>query len=124
MLLDYTTLQVGQQVAVAQNGSWTIQNQGVYRVTKVNKVKVVVERVSDGYQREFSVRRRQELTKYDAGYHTAFLESVEDQERRIQQKIHEQAIRAAWAAVEQAGRDRNMQALQAAIADLNRLGVK
>lgn len=116
-MLDYTTLKVGDQVAVARSGGWSIMNEGVYRVVKINKVKIVVERVSDCYQREFSVKRRCEMGSTDR-YRSACLETVAEQEARIERRQQEAAKRQAWSAVEQAARDKDFTALQKAMAVL------
>lgn len=118
MIMDYTTLKVGDIVAVACYGSWSISNQGRYRVTKVNKVKVVVERVSDNYRREFSVRKRSEMGVTASAYHSAFLETVEEQDTRMAAQAKEEAKRHAWDRVEQAVRDKNFAALQKSMAVL------
>jgi uncharacterized protein YceH (UPF0502 family) len=118
MIMDYTTLKVGDIVAVARHGSWDISNQGEYRVVKVNKVKVVVERVSDNYRREFSVRKRSEMGVTASVYHNAFLETVEDQDARMAARAKEAAKRHAWNRVEQAARDKNFAALQQAMVNL------
>ena len=117
MIMDYTALKVGDIVAVACYGSWSILNQGRYRVTKVNKVKVVVERVSDNYRREFSVRKRSELGNAVNAYRT-FLETVEEQDARMAAQAKEAAKQHAWKRVEQASRDKNFAALQKAVANL------
>lgn len=116
-MLDYTTLKVGDQVAVAYPGGWSIMNQGVYRVVKANKMKVIVERITDGYLREFSVKRRCEMGALDR-FRAAYLETVAEQEARIERRQQEAAKRQAWSAVEQAARDKDFTALQKAMAVL------
>ena len=116
MIMDYTTLKVGDIVAIASSGSWRIFEHGHYRVIKVNKVKVVVERVSDGYVRNFSVRKHVEIG--GGGYYQSFLETVDEQAARIAAREKEAAIRASWETVEQAARDKNFAALQQAMANL------
>jgi hypothetical protein len=117
MIMDYTTLKVGDIVAVALHGSWDISNQGAYRVVKANKVKVVVARVSDGYKREFSVRKRSEMSSVGS-YYNAYLETVEEQNARIAQRQQEVDKRSAWAAVERAAKDKDFAALQQAVEKL------
>lgn len=118
--LDYTTLKVGDEVGVARTGSWNIHSEGIYTVVKANKMKIVVQRVSDGYQREFSVKRRCEAGASDR-YRGAYLESVETKRARDAQQQREREVRSAWAAVEQAGRDKNISKLRQAVADLELL---
>lgn len=119
-MLDYTTLKVGDQVAVARSGGWSIMNEGVYRVVKVNKVKVVVERVSDGYQREFSVKRRCEMKSNDH-YRAGYLETVAAQEARIEAREREAAVRNAWRKVETAAAQRDLNTLRQSVAALEAL---
>ena len=118
MIMDYTALKVGDIVAVVCYRSWDISNQGRYRVTKVNKVKVVVECVSDNHRREFSVRKRSELGDTASAYYGTFLETVEEQDARMAAQAKEAAKRHAWNRVEQAARDKNFAALQKAVANL------
>jgi hypothetical protein len=67
---DYSTLYVGQVVHVYYNG----RHQGSsYRVVKVNKVKVTLERESDKHIRTFSVKRRFELDGFSQPFRTAYL---------------------------------------------------
>ena len=115
-MLDYTTLQVGQQIAVARHLSWKVISQGIYRVSKVNKMKVEVTRDSDGYTRQFSVKRRCEVgNTFLTG---AFLETVETQKARQAVESERRDRAAAWHAVQEAARDRDEQALVAALANL------
>ena len=118
--LDYTTLKVGDEVGVARTGSWDVHSEGVYVVVKANKMKLVVQRKTDGYERVFSVKRRCEADASDR-YRAAYLESVADLQQREARKQREREVRSAWAAVEQAGRDKNMSKLRQAVADLELL---
>ena len=118
--LDYTTLKVGDEVSIARTGSWSIHSDGIYKVVKINKIKVFVQRVSDGYERVFSVKRRCEAGASDR-YRSAYLESVETKRARDAQQQREREVRSAWAAVEQAGRDKNISKLRQAVADLELL---
>ena len=79
---DYSTLAVGQSVAVSRFGSRFIHNEGVYTVAKVNKVKVILARDTDGYVRTFSVKTRKELGALAYKYFEAFIESVSDLQAR------------------------------------------
>jgi hypothetical protein len=118
-MLNLNTLQVGQKVAVARYGSWTIMSEGVYIVAKADKVKVVVKRESDGYERTFSVKKGTE--KGSTRYHSAFLESIEDRDARIVKKNAENEVRLAWSKAEQAAQSKNISALRQAMADLELL---
>ena len=120
MINDYSSLNVNDTVAVARPGSWQIHSEGIYRVVKVNKLKVVVERESDGYQRVFSVKRRCEMCA-GSHYRAAYLESVDSMLKREAQLQRERDVRAAWADVEQAGRVKSWTALQAAVSKLQKL---
>ena len=117
MIMDYTTLKVGDIVAVARPGTWDIMNEGNYFVVKVNKMKVVVERASDCYQREFSVKRRCEAKSTDR-YNAPYLETVEEQQARIAKRQQIAARREAWRKVELAANRQDLAALRQAVVAL------
>ena len=124
MIMDYTTLQVGQQVAVAKPSSWSITNQGVYIVIKVGKVKVVVRRLGDNYERTFSVKKRREMGEFAGDTYTAaFLETVAEQEFRIAQRAREVEARATWREAEAAAASKNLVLLKQIVADLEQMSV-
>ena len=56
MTFDLNTLKVGQEVAIAHSGSWNIHYYFGYEVVSISpkRTKIVVKRVSDGYERTFS----------------------------------------------------------------------
>ena len=56
--MSYT---VGQVVGILRTGSWSTVAQGKYTVTAVNKVRVELARVGDGYVRKFSVKTGKEF---------------------------------------------------------------
>ena len=120
MIMDYTTLKCGDLVAVARPGSWGVMNEGNYIVVKANKMKVVVERASDRYQREFSVKRRCEAKSTDR-YHAPYLELPETQAARIERRNQEVAKRQAWSAVETAAVQKDIAALRRAVAALEEM---
>jgi hypothetical protein len=124
MIMDYTTLKVGDRVAVAKPTSWSTTNQGVYVVDKVNKVKVIVKRASDGYLREFSVKKRREMGPFAGDTYTAaYLETVAEQEARLEQRKREVALREAWGRVELAASRKNLAELKAMMAELEQMVV-
>ena len=119
--MDYTTLKVGDQVAVARSGTWSTHNQGIYTVVKANKLKIVVQRNSDGYERTFSVKRSCEagtLSRWDS----AFLEPVEEQQARIATREHAASIRMQWSKMESAVSNKDLAALKELITELDALG--
>ena len=59
--MSYT---VGQVVGVFRTGSWKTSAEGKYTVTKVNKVRVEIARIGDGYARVFSIKTGKELTEF------------------------------------------------------------
>lgn len=121
MIKDYAALKVGDTVAVAKHGSWSICNQGIYVVTRVNKVKVTVQRVSDNHERVFSVRKRCELGKFADAYHNAFLETVEEQTARVELQRREVEIRNMWRAAEGAAAQRNLTQLKDLVTKLSQV---
>jgi histidyl-tRNA synthetase len=100
MIEDYSTIKVGQQVSVQSRG----HSEGVYEVTKVNKMRVEVKRISDGYERAFSVKTQIELNRlYRDRYNTARIETVHtkmvreacEAARRIKRELFDKAAEAA-----------------------------
>lgn len=120
MINDYTTLTVGQKVAVARTGSWRTSDEGIYTVVKANKVKVVVARDTDGYERTFSVKKRVEMNN-TSHYYSAYLETVEEQQARIDRRLNEGKIRNAWLNVEKAAASKNLEDLRKYMAELEAL---
>ena len=118
--LDYSTLKVGDEVSVARTGSWDTRSEGVYVVVKANKMKVVVQRKGDGYERSFSVKRRCESGASDR-WRSAYLETVADKEEREARQRRERDVKQAWAAVEQAGRNKSVDSLREALHTLAKL---
>lgn len=121
--LNYATLAVGQEVAVSRSGNWRTHNEGVYTVVKANKLKVVLQRVSDGYQREFSVKRKVELGKSESRWNSPYIESVQDMQRREAQYAAERDRRQTWADAEQAARDKDLTKLKAIVDKLSQIAV-
>lgn len=93
-------LKAGDKVGIARGGSWRVRSEGIYTVSKVDKVKVVLQRESDKHERTFSVKTGDE--KGSSKYRSAFLEPVESQEARNKQQAREQEWSAAWSALEAA----------------------
>lgn len=118
--MDYSKLAVGDQVAVARMGSWDVHSEGVYTVVKADKIKVIVQREGDGYERTFSVKKRSEMGKDDR-YRAAYLEPVADKAARDALQQRRRDVNRAWSAAEQAARDKKVSALRAALADLELL---
>lgn len=116
--LDYSKLAVGEEVAVSRSGNWRTHNEGVYTVVKANKLKIVLQRVSDGYTREFSVKRRVELGKMETRWSSPFIETVADMEKREAQYAAERDRKQAWSDLEQAARDRSPAKVREAMAKL------
>jgi uncharacterized protein YceH (UPF0502 family) len=121
--LDYSTLKEGQYVAVSRTGNWRTHNEGVYRVVKANKLKVVLERQVDGYTREFSVKRRVELGKNESRWSSPFIEAVADMEKREAQYAAERDRKQTWSEAEQAARDKDLAKLKVIVAKLEQMAV-
>ena len=107
--LNLNTLKEGDHVAVACHGNWNISSQGFYIVKKANKVRIIVARERDGYEREFSTRTGVE--KGSERYRSAFIETVADQQSRTEANKYTQSVLAAWSLVEEAGKRKNFAAL-------------
>ena len=117
-------LQVGQRVAISRWGNWRATSQGIYIVAKVNKLKVVLKRESDGYERVWSVKRNVEIGTYGVGKgekyveRNTFIESIESMEARNVKRQHEAMVNGLWRDVEEAAKRKNMTALKDLIAQL------
>ena len=115
---DYSTLAVGQSVAVSRFGRRFIHNEGLYTVAKVNKVKVILARDTDGYVREFSVKTRKELGALAYKYLETFIEPVSDFQAREEKYQKERDVKTLWVGAEQAARDKNLDTLKDLVAKL------
>ena len=115
------TLKAGDVVSVARTGGHGIQSQGLYRVVKANKVKIVVARETDGYVREFSARRNAELSVTSSAYSYAFLEPVIDSMNRAAKHLAKQQQNGAWKSAEKAAQSKDISQLRAALAALEAL---
>ena len=121
MILDYSTLQAGQEVSIARSGNWSTSSQGVYKVIKVNKIKVVLER-EDGVQREFSVKTKKELgVSYDS---KSFIETLGDKLKRDAEQYKQQKLGIAWVNLQQAVLGKDFKKIKQSIAELENLGVE
>lgn len=72
--MDVRTLNVGDTVAVfkpLRRGN--IQNFGACRVTKKNKVRIVLTRDADGYEFVFSARHGDRISKWGRDYETSVM---------------------------------------------------
>ena len=121
--LDYAKLAVGQEVAICRTGSWRTMSEGVYTVVKADKMKVVLRRASDGYQRTFSVKRRVELGKSESRYNSAYLETVADMQQREASYAAERDRKQAWTDAEQAARNKDLNALRVLVAKIEQMTV-
>lgn len=115
------SVKVGDVVSVARTGGHGVSSQGLYRVVKANKVKVVVARESDGYERVFSVKRGAELGITSSSYSYAFLEPVIDSMNRAARHLEKQQRNQAWGAAEKAAQNKDIVQLRAALAALESL---
>lgn len=121
MILDYSTLSIGQEVSVARHGNWSTSSEGVYKVIKLDKVKLVLER-EDGVQRSFSVKTKKELgVSYDS---RSFVETLGDKLKRDEQNYREQNINNAWVNLQQAAKGKDLDKIKQSIVELEQLGVE
>ena len=121
--LDYSTLKVGQYVAVSSTASWRTRSEGIYRVVEANKIKVVLVREDVGLTREFSVKRRVEVGDSASPWSRAFIESVADMEKREAQYAAERERKQLWVDAEQAAREKNLTKLSDIVNKLSQLAV-
>ena len=121
MILDYSTLGIGQEVAIARQGNWSTSSQGIYKVIKLDKVKLVLER-EDGVQRSFSVKTKKELgVSYDS---KSFVETLGDKLKRDAEQYRQQKLANAWVNLQQAAQGKDFKKVKQSIAELENLGVE
>ena len=116
-----SALKSGTRVAVAEHGRWNTHSQGFYAVTNANKTRIIIKRESDGYERTFSTRTG--LEKGSDRYRSAFIESVEDQQARIDERNHVAKINAAWEEVNSAVNNKDSNAVYAALEKVKQITV-
>ena len=124
MILDYSTLQAGQEVSIARSGGWNTSSQGVYKVIKANKVKVVLERadITDRFTREFSVKTKKELgVSYDT---RSYIETLADKLKRDVEQYKQQKLGIAWVNLQQAVQGKDLNKIKQSITELENLGVE
>ena len=119
MINDYSTIKVNDEVSVVRHGSWSARSEGVYVAAKVDKMKVVLKRKTDGYERIFSVKTQQE--KGSNRYHTASIETIAEMEKREAAQAKDHAIRCGWKDLELAVSQKNLAAVGEALAHINSL---
>ena len=116
-MLDYSTLQVGNEVAVARHATTRVNSEGIYTVIKANKMQVVIQRKHDGHERTFSVKRHCECNAANPS-RSAFIEAVADKQARDNMYANAAKLRTAWEDVSEAAGSKNLAALQQAMAAL------
>ena len=121
MILDYSTLQAGQEVSIARSVNWSTSSQGVYKVIKVNKIKVVLER-ADGVQREFSVKTGKELGTLV--HNKSYIETLGDKLKRDAEQYKQQKLGIAWVNLQQAAQGKDLKKIKQSLAELENLGVE
>jgi hypothetical protein len=114
--MNLSTLNVGDRVSVAYNGSWSIRSQGIYIVTKINKVRITLQREGDGYERKFSVKTGAEIGS--DRYRSAYIESIQDKENREAAALARGKERQAWENAELAATNKDISALRKALREL------
>lgn len=121
MILDYNTLSIGQEVAVTLCNNWSTSSQGIYKVIKLDKVKLVLER-EDGVQRSFSVKTKKELgVSYDS---RSFVETLGDKLKRDAEQYRQQKLGIAWVNLQRAAQSKDLNKIKQSLTELENLGVE
>jgi len=121
MSLAVSSLVLGQEVAIGRSGQWGTTNwQGVYTVSKVNKMKVVLARNTDGYERTFSVKRNSQIPKTPGGYaDNVYIASVTDMDADTVARAERRIRDGIWADLEQAAKRKDLQLAVSLMAQLS-----
>lgn len=123
--LDYRTLKVGDEVGVVSSSSgYGLRNIGVYVVAKIDKIKVVVRRASDGYEKVFSIKKGYQMGEDTSVFQRQWLEPVADFKARVARDEKAKSIRSAWMVVASCASQFKLEELKAAIAKLEELQVQ
>lgn len=117
--MDISKLCAGDRVAVARHGSWSVHREGIYMVVKADKVKIVLERESDGYVRTFSTKTG--IERGGIRSRPAFIETVSEYEAREEQLSKERKIRDLWDELELNVLSKNLAAIRDKIAAIESL---
>ena len=118
MSIQIADLTVGQEVGVVRSGSWDAITQGIYTVTKINKVRAVLARKSDGYVRNFSVKTDNELGNYSS--RCVWVESIKDYTARGEKQSAERARNATWSNLKNAAQKQDLAAIKLFIQELEK----
>ena len=112
--------EVDQVVGVIRYGTWgDVSHQGLYRVTKSNKVRTHLKRLTDGYEREFSAKTG--IEKGSERYRSAQIVTEEKYRQFEADKIERTRISNCWDSIENAAHKRNLIELKEMIAKLESL---
>ena len=117
--MKYDSLVVGQVVGVAEYYGFyhSVHLQGLYTVVKKNKMKVVIQRNGDGYERTFSIKTDREIKEYKT---TRTAEIVSEGEYKLMELRRERELNTtkAWADIQKAASHKDIAALKAAMIEL------
>lgn len=94
--------------------------QGIYRVTKSNKVRIHLKRVTDGYERIFSAKTGAEQGSVSR-YRSAAIVTLAKYKELERAKIQRGHLDLAWKHVQHAASNRNLTNLKEAISKIEEL---
>lgn len=117
--LNVNQIVVGDVVGIFRSGSLNLSTEGKYAVIKVDKVKVVIQRESDKYERTFSAKSGDE--KGSSKYRSAWLVSEAEYDAEVASKKAKQDLCSAWQELEQAAHDKSITKVDAAMIVLRNL---
>ena len=107
------TYVVGSKVGVIKHGHTMTSTQGIYTVTKSNKIRVHLVRDGDGYERIFSVKTGIENSPWCDRYSTPSIVSIEEYERYVAINDRTVKINNMWTKMQSASQRRpSKEALQ------------
>lgn len=110
-------MQVNDEVGIIRSGTWgVIHMEGLYRVSKMNKVRIHLQRLADGYERVFSAKHGREMGS--ERYRSAEIVSVARYKEIEARRLKTNRVRAAWLDAANAVQCKNLDVLKAAIATI------
>lgn len=113
-------MQVNDEVGIIRYSyGGSIFQEGLYRVSKVNKVRIHLQRLEDGHERVFSAKHGSEMGV--DRYRSAQIVSVARYEEIEARRLKTNRVRAAWIDAANAVQRKSLDELKASIAKIEEL---
>lgn len=113
-------IKVGDKRGIIGGRGWGgVFFEGIYKIVKIDKVKIVLEREGDGYQRTFSAKTG--IEKGSNSYRTPLIITVDDYTARQESVKKQNIIVSQWDLIKEHANNQKLSDLKAAISELEEL---